>query len=182
MQLAVIADSHIPDRADAIPEEFRERIADADHVIHAGDVETREVLDDIHDLATDLTAVHGNCDPADIGLPAVADLTVEGVTFVVTHGTIDHVEAAVYGHDAVVMSDEAWRQAVADTARTRTRQWDGDGIVGIGGHSHSVVDEVFEDVRLLNPGTVTGANPDDDTTMMTVEVEDGGIDVTLHEF
>ena len=90
-------------RAEEIPEQFRERIAAADHVIHAGDFETAETLAEIRDLATELTAVHGNVDPAGIGLPAVADVTVDDVTFVVTHGTLNHVEAAVYGHDAMVL-------------------------------------------------------------------------------
>ena len=181
MQLAVISDTHIPERAEEIPKQFRERIAAADHVIHAGDFETAETLAEIRDLATELTAVHGNVDPAGIGLPAVADVTVDDVTVVVTHGTLNHVEAAVYGHDAMVLSEDDWLAAIADTARARTRTWDGQNVVGIGGHSHEVVDEGYEGVRVLNPGTATGANPDDDPTMMTVDVDGDEIDVTLHE-
>ncbi|PSQ17668.1 YfcE family phosphodiesterase [Halobacteriales archaeon QS_8_69_26] len=181
MQLAILSDTHVPERADAVPEAFRERIAAADHVIHAGDFETPEVVTEVRDLAADLTAVHGNVDPKDVGLPTVADVTVEGVTFVVTHGTLNPVEAAVYGHDGMVMSAEDWKRAIADTARARTRAWDGANVVGVGGHSHVVEDDVHEGVRVLNPGTATGANPDDDTTMMTATVEDGDVDVTAHE-
>jgi len=178
--LAIISDSHIPAREDAIPDPFRTRIADADHVIHAGDVETREALDDIRELAPELTAVYGNADPADIGLPAVADVTIDGVTFVVTHGTINLVEAAVQSTDGVVMSDDQWRGAIADVAHARSGQWTGTDLVGIGGHNHQVHDETHDGVRVLNPGTVTGAAPADAATMMTVAIDDG-IEVTVHE-
>ena len=181
MQLAVISDTHLPDRADEIPEPFRDRVAAADHTVHAGDFETPEALARIRDLAGDLTAVHGNADPKELGLPAVADVTLGGVTFVVTHGTLNLVEAAVYGHDGMVMTATDWKNAVADAARARTREWDGAGVVGVGGHIHEVVDEVHEEVRVLNPGTATGATPDDDPTMLTVDVADGEVDVTLHE-
>ncbi|USZ73269.1 metallophosphoesterase family protein [Natronosalvus halobius] len=181
MRLAVISDTHIPERADAIPDDFRERIAGADHTIHAGDFETPEALAEIRDLAADLTAVHGNADPANLELPAVADVTLEDVTFVVTHGTLNPVEAAVYGHDGMVMTDEDWANAIADTARARTRAWDGEGVVGIGGHTHRVEDRVHEGIRLLNPGSVTGADPAEKATMMTVDVQDGEFEVTLYE-
>lgn len=181
VELALISDTHIPERATSIPEPFREKIAAADHTIHAGDFENETALAEVRELAGDLTAVHGNVDPADFGRPAVAEVTVEDVTFVVTHGTLNLVEAAVYGHDGMVMTMEDWQRAIADTARVRTRAWDGTNVIGIGGHIHTVVDEEYEGVRVLNPGTVTGANEDDDPTMMTVDVSDGAVEVTVHE-
>ncbi|WP_265109758.1 metallophosphoesterase family protein [Halosolutus halophilus] len=181
MTLAIISDSHIPERESSIPEPFRERIAAADYTIHAGDFETPEVLADVEELTADLTAVHGNVDPAEIGLLSVAEVAVDGVTFVVTHGTLNPVSAAVYNDYGFVMSAEGWASAIADTARARTRAWDGEGIVGVGGHTHQVEDTVHEDVRVLNPGSVTGADPAEEATMLTVEVDDGEIDVTQHQ-
>ncbi|WP_255192243.1 metallophosphoesterase family protein [Natronobeatus ordinarius] len=181
MQLAIVSDTHVPEREEAIPDSFRERIAAADHTIHAGDFETPDVLAELRELSSELTAVHGNADPARIGLPAVADVALEGVTFVVTHGTINLVDAAVYGHDGMVMRREDWLNAIADVARARTRAWDGEGIIGIGGHTHRVEDATHEGVRVLNPGSATGADPVDVATMMTVDVDDGAIDVTVHE-
>jgi hypothetical protein len=194
MELAVISDSHIPSREPAIPDAFRERVAAADQTIHAGDFETPDVLADVRELATELTAVHGNVDP-DIGLPAVASVTLGGVTFVVTHGTINPVQTAatarqisttaggatIRGDAGDVLAGDNWARAIADTARVSARAWDGDGVVGIGGHSHEVVDTVHEGVRVLNPGSVTGADPADRPTMLTVTAENGAIDVTLHE-
>jgi hypothetical protein len=205
MRLAVISDSHIPEREPDIPEPFRERIAAADHTIHAGDFESPDVLTNVRDLATELTAVHGNVDPAGVDLPAVDAVELGGVTFVVTHSTIDPVAAAanatgvdtemelneddevteftatIESESGLTLSGEDWLQAVADTARVRTRSWDGEGVVGIGGHSHEVEDETFEGVRVLNPGSVTGADPAERATMLTVDVEGGDIEVHLHE-
>jgi hypothetical protein len=162
-RLAVVSDSHVPDRADEIPETFRERIADADRVVHAGDFTSAETVDEFETLADgELTAVFGNMDPQTLDLPAVTTLDVEGVTFVVAHGTGSH-------HDQA--------ERVADIVREEAD----DDAVGIVGHTHEAEDVTHEGVRLLNPGSVTGADPAERTTMMTVEVEGGEIDVTVHE-
>ena len=109
-------------------------------------------------------------------------MTVDGVTFVVTHGTLNPVEQAVAQTDGMVMTRVDWLNAIADTARARTRTWTHDDtVVAIGGHTHRVEDEVHEGVRVLNPGSATGADPAETATMMTVEVVDGDVDVTVHE-
>lgn len=181
MTVALVSDTHIPERAEEIPETFRERIVAADHTIHAGDFETAEVLAEIRDLADEFTAVYGNADPADTDLPAVDSVRVDGVTFVITHGMTNHLEAAVHTHGNV-LSREDWLAAVADTARARSREWEGDAsVVGVGGHTHQVTDETYDGFRVLNPGTATGAAPAEEATMMTVEATDGDVDVTVHE-
>ncbi len=187
MEVAILSDTHIPTRESSIPESFRERIGAADAAVHAGDVESPETLADLRDLAPALTAVHGNTDGTELGLPAVAELTVADVTFVVTHGTSNAVENAVYGTTGgSVLTQDDWNRAIADAARARTRSWDGNGVIGVGGHTHQVVDTTFEGVRLLNPGSATGAAPADRATMYTVEVPEAAtdphaLDVTLHD-
>lgn len=163
MDVAIISDTHIPDRERSIPESFRDRIAAAEHVIHAGDFTSPDVLADVRDLASGLTAIHGNMDGGDIELPSVASVTVEDVTFVVTHGTVG--------------SPDAWFDAVADAAREHALE----PRVGVGGHTHRVEDEIHEGERVLNPGSVTGADPAERATMLTATVTDGDVDVTEHE-
>ena len=162
-RLAIIADTHIPSRADEIPEWIREEVAGADHTIHAGDFDSADTLDDVRDLAGDeLTAVTGNMDPH-FNLPSVATVEVGGTEFVVTHGTgdLDGYEERVVG----IVREEA-----------------GDGpTVGVSGHTHQVLDTEIDGVRLLNPGSATGADPASTTSMMVAEVEDGDIDVTVRE-
>ena len=47
MHIPVVSDGHIPARASEIPAPFRDRIADADHTIHASDLRTGAVFDDV---------------------------------------------------------------------------------------------------------------------------------------
>lgn len=160
MSVAIIADTHIPDRKQQIPSSFRTRIGDADHVIHAGDFTTPGTLAEIRDLATNLTAVHGNIDGQDIGLPSMATVTIEDCTIAVTHGT------------APTRAD--WAETVAKAARNH------DADIGVGAHTHEPQETVHEGIRLLNPGSVTGAPPAEQPTMLTGEVSDGHLDTTLH--
>jgi Predicted phosphoesterase len=51
---------------------------------------------------------------------------------------------------------------------------------GVAGHTHEALDTTHDGVRLLNPGSVTGANPADTPTMLTATVENGALDVELH--
>ncbi len=162
MQVALVSDTHIPSRAQRIPDSFRDEIRSADHVIHAGDFDSEGALADIQDLAPALTAVHGNMDP-NVGLPTVATVELDGVEFVVTHGT-----GSKRGYEARVAN------AVREHAETANA-------VGVAGHTHEVLDDTYEGIRLLNPGSVTGAAPADRATMMTAVVADGALDVTLHE-
>ncbi|MCO8245245.1 MULTISPECIES: metallophosphoesterase family protein [unclassified Haladaptatus] len=177
MEVAILSDMHIPGQAERIPDAFREHIEAADHVVHAGDFGSEEALADVQALTSDLTGVYGNADPNDIDLPPVASVEVDGLTFVVLHGIINPVERAVSSSEGVVMNRDDWLNAIADTTRARADE----PMVGIGGHTHQVEDTVHDGVRLLNPGSATGVGPDVDATMMTVEVTDGELDVTLHE-
>jgi predicted phosphodiesterase len=54
-------------------------------------------------------------------------------------------------------------------------------VVGIGGHSHAVEDTTHDGIRLLNPGSATGVGPADGPTMMTVELTESDLDVTVQE-
>jgi len=162
MDVAIVSDTHIPSRAHRIPEQFCDRIGAADHVIHAGDFDSKGALADARDLAPELTAVAGNMDPQ-VGLPGVASVELGGVEFVVTHGT---------------GPPGTYEQRVAGAVREHAET---DRAVGVAGHTHEVLDTTREGVRLLNPGSATGAAPASRTTMVTAQVADGEVDVDLHE-
>jgi putative phosphoesterase len=161
MRIAIISDTHVPSRAKRIPDPFRERIRTADHVLHAGDLDSKGALADQRELASAVTAVHGNMDPR-IGLPAIATVELGGVTFVLTHGT---------------GPPGGWHDRVASAVRDEADE----PRVGVAGHIHEVVDTDHDGVHLLNPGSATGAAPADRATMMIVDVIDGTLDVTVHE-
>ncbi|MFC7075443.1 metallophosphoesterase family protein [Haloarcula halophila] len=161
MEIAIVSDTHIPSRASGIPAPFRERIEAADHVIHAGDFDSDGALSNVRAMSARLTAVAGNMDPR-TGLPETATVELGGVTFVVTHGT---------------GSRRGYEDRVADTVRHEA----GTDAVGIAGHTHELLDTVHDGVRLLNPGSATGAAPADRTTMLTADVSDGDLSLTVHE-
>ena len=185
MELAILADTHIPSRATAIPDAFEERIRDADHVVHAGDFDSEGAFATVRELATDLTAVAGNMDPA-IGLQRAVAVELGGVPVVVTHGTgskrgyegrvagIVHQELAD-GDDSPAGTEDSPAEPHGDTTP-----------IAVAGHTHEVLDTVHDGVRILNPGSATGASPADRATMMTATVDGGTvdgetIDVRVHE-
>jgi putative phosphoesterase len=139
-----------------------DRVRAVDHVIHAGDFDSPEAYEAVEDLADDLTAVLGTTDPLSLDLPKVAVADISGTTFVVTHGTgsLSDYRERVAG----VVSDEVDGPAIA-----------------VAGHSHEVIDEDVEGIRLLNPGSAIGADPADVATMMTVEIVEVDVDVTVFE-
>jgi uncharacterized protein len=107
MRLGVIADTHGLLR----PEVF-DAFAKVDHILHAGDIGSLDLLADLEALAP-VTAVYGNTDDFDVRqrVPRIARLELDGFDIVVTHGdqfgspTPERLNAAfpeaqilVYGH------------------------------------------------------------------------------------
>jgi hypothetical protein len=162
MNVAIISDTHIPSRAQRIPEWAQSNLRRADHVIHAGDFDSSKAVADVRALARRLTAVGGNMDPFGLDLPDVATVKLGGVEFVVTHGT---------------GSPRGYEQRVASIVEEHASS---DPAVGVAGHTHEVLDTTVDGVRLLNPGSVTAAPPADRETMLTAEVSEGDVDVELH--
>jgi len=163
VEVLLVSDSHVPSREPAIPEWVLERIAAAPYTVHAGDFDSPEALATVREAANDLTAVRGNIDPEDIDLPEVATLDVEGVRFVVTHGT---------------GPVENYRERVAGIVAEHAA----DGpTVGVSGHTHQPMDETVDGYRLLNPGSCTGARPATTAGVMSLTVADGGLTVERHE-
>jgi putative phosphoesterase len=82
MRLGVISDTHGLLRPEVFP-----AFAEVDHILHAGDVGSVDILAELEGLAP-LTAVYGNTDGFDIRdrLPQVARLELDGFDIVVTHG------------------------------------------------------------------------------------------------
>jgi putative phosphoesterase len=160
MQVAIVSDTHIPSRRPAVPEWVLEAVRAADHVVHAGDFDSPEAYDRIADAAADLTAVAGNMDPPALGLPEVETVRLGGVEFVVVHGT-----GPLRGYE----------DRVADVVQ----EHGGPDAVGVAGHTHDPLDTRVQGVRLLNPGSATGADPATETSILVADCEDGALDASL---
>jgi putative phosphoesterase len=107
MRLGVISDTHGLLR----PEVF-DAFAEVDHILHAGDIGSLELLAELEAVAP-VTAAYGNTDGFDLRnrVPRVARVELDGFDIVVTHGdqfgspTPEKLNAAfpeaqilVYGH------------------------------------------------------------------------------------
>jgi putative phosphoesterase len=107
MRLGVISDTHGLLR----PEVF-DAFARVDHILHAGDIGSLEILAELETLAP-VTAVYGNTDGFEVRqrVPQVATIELDGFDIVVTHGdqfgsptpeklnaAFPEAEILVYGH------------------------------------------------------------------------------------
>lgn len=132
--IAVVSDSHVPTRAEKIPEEFREKMKESDLIVHAGDFAEREVYNGIEEYG-ELVAVKGNCDFFE--LPNSETFERNEVEFGVYHGN---------GITPRGDTDTLQKIAVEDLGVE----------VLITGHTHKEKIEELEDCLLLNPGSCTG--------------------------
>ena len=150
-RIAVISDTH-----GILPERVLAACAGADHIIHAGDVGAREVLDRLARLAP-VSAVRGNRDRDDFGLALPEEVAgeVAGLRFVVGHKRRDlkarHPEPLAEGLRLLVYGD-------SHRAELRFRGHEPGGIP----------------VMWLNPGTASAPLPHDPRPSMAhVTVRDG---------
>ncbi|PSQ59993.1 YfcE family phosphodiesterase [Halobacteriales archaeon SW_7_71_33] len=159
VEIVVMSDTHVPSRADGLPDWVRDRVRAADHVVHAGDFDSSAAYADVESLADGLTAVAGNTDPSALGLPEVATVERGGVRVAVTHG------------------HRAARGSYEDGLRRTALEADAD--VAVGGHTHRTLDRDLADVRLLNPGSATGAAPAREPSVMRLTATEGECTVDL---
>ena len=163
LRIVLISDTHIPSRAGKLPEWVEAEIRSADHTIHAGDIGSRSTYEKLESLtAGNLTAVRGDKDPPDLELPTVTTVELGGRSFVVTHrgaGTGDRLPNV--------------REVVLEHGGTNA--------IGVTGHTHQPADETIDGVRILNPGSATGAFPTTTISMMMMTVTDGSLTVEILE-
>lgn len=124
----------------------------ADVILHAGDVCTAGVLDELACYAP-VHAVRGNNDGPDVaawGAPAVAELDLAGLRVAMLHDS---------------------GPAAARLRRLR-RRFPQAGLV-VFGHSHIPLDESGEGLRIFNPGSPTDRRRQPRGTLGVLRVEDG---------
>ncbi|MEM2098243.1 MAG: metallophosphoesterase family protein [Candidatus Bathyarchaeia archaeon] len=75
--VGLISDTHVPVRAKCIPKTVLKAFENVDYIVHAGDLVTLAVIDDLEQLAPVL-AVHGNMDTPQVSgaLPKINSLKV----------------------------------------------------------------------------------------------------------
>jgi hypothetical protein len=81
----VITDTHIPQRLKALPPRVCEVFRGVDRILHAGDISSRQVLDQLAEVAP-VEAVAGNADLFGHGLPLTRVIETEGRRIGLVHG------------------------------------------------------------------------------------------------
>jgi putative phosphoesterase len=165
MRVVVMSDTHVrptPSRGHAtggrgfrrrLPDALYDALGDADVVLHAGDVVTHDLLDELRAFAP-VHAVLGNNDHALEGvLPERMQLELDGVRVALVH-------------------DSGPRKG----RPARLRRWFPDADVVVFGHSHLPVDDVGVDgQRLFNPGSPTERRRAPHRSFGVLELHDGRV-------
>jgi putative phosphoesterase len=152
MRIGVIADTHIPVRAKAIPSVVLEAFAGVALILHAGDVVVPEVLDVLSRIAR-VEAVAGNNDPDSLGLPVARELELGGYRIGLAHGhvgtgktTVERALSHFSGVDCVVF-----------------------------GHSHIPYHQHHGQTLAFNPGSATDRRRQPQCSFGMLYLEPGGL-------
>jgi uncharacterized protein len=121
MEIAIIADTHMPRGQRQLPDACSERLRAADVIVHAGDFTSLSVLREIESFGRVL-AVHGNVDDAELQALLPERLTIDegGIRVGVVHdggpgrgrlarlrGWFPDAHAVIFGHSHIPLHDRA---------------------------------------------------------------------------
>jgi uncharacterized protein len=153
-RIVVLSDTHAPRRWKSCPPAVAAWLREADLILHAGDVCTAAVLDELDQYAP-VTAVLGNNDGPDVaawGAAETAALTVDGLRIALIHDS---------------------GPAAGRLPRLRAR-FPQVGVV-VFGHSHIPLDAAAAGLRIFNPGSPTDRRRQPHGTLGVLEVDDGSL-------
>jgi hypothetical protein len=152
MRIAVLSDTHAPRFWKACPASVAAVLETVELILHAGDVCTPDVLDELAGWAP-VHAVRGNNDGVDVavwGAPDTLSLELAGLPVGMVHDS-----------------------GPADGRAGRLRRMFPDAALVVFGHSHIPLDEQHGDLRIFNPGSPTDKRRQPHATMGLLEVADG---------
>jgi putative phosphoesterase len=152
VKVVAISDTHAPRRWRSCPPRVAEHLRGADLILHAGDVCTADVLDELAGYAP-VRAVLGNNDGQDVadwGAPERLELDLDGLPAAMVHDS----------------GARAGRTA-------RMRRWFPGAHLVVFGHSHIPLDETGDGVRIFNPGSPTDRRRQPHGTLGLLTIEHG---------
>jgi putative phosphoesterase len=155
VRVAVLSDTHAPRFWKSCPPRVADRLRGADLILHAGDVCTVAVLEELSGYA-EVYAVRGNNDGPEIhawGAPTTLELDLGGVQVAMVH-------------DAGPSKGRA----------ARMHRWFPAADLVIYGHSHIPLDLAEDGVRIFNPGSPTDKRRQPHGTMGLLDIADGKLE------
>jgi putative phosphoesterase len=152
MRVVVLSDTHAPRRWRGCPPQVAEYLRDADLILHAGDVCTAALLDELAGYAPVL-AVKGNNDGQDVA----------------AWGAPERLETDVGGLRVAMVHDSG----PASGRPARLRRWFPGADLVVFGHSHIPLDHAEHGQRIFNPGSPTDRRRQPRGTLGLLDVADG---------
>lgn len=157
MRVVVLSDTHSPRFWKRCPAAVAHQLDSAELILHAGDVCTPDVLDELSGFAP-LRVVRGNNDGPDVaawGAPVTDQFTIDGLRVAMIHdsgartGRLNRLRRAFPAADLVIF-----------------------------GHSHIPWDETGRGLRILNPGSPTDRRRQPHGTLAVLDVSDARVVVS----
>ncbi len=152
MNVVVLADTHAPRRWRGVPPRVAAHLSGADLILHAGDVCTADVLNELSGYAP-VHAVRGNNDGPDIadwGAPDRLLIDLDGLSVGMIHDS-----------------------GAATGRLSRMRRAFPDCELVVFGHSHIPMDVADQGLRLFNPGSPTDRRRQPHGTLGLLEIQRG---------
>jgi uncharacterized protein len=152
MRVAVLSDTHSPRFWKFCPPTLAAHLTGAELILHAGDVCTAEVLDELMTFAP-VRVVLGNNDRLEVaawGAPEMLELELEGLRVAMVHDS---------------------GPAGGRAARLRRRFPAADLVIF--GHSHIPMDLTEDELRIFNPGSPTDKRRQPYGTLGELTIIDG---------
>jgi putative phosphoesterase len=153
--IATISDTHLPRGKRRLPDGCLERLAAADLILHAGDISTVEVLDQLNAIGPPVKAVHGNVDSEELRarLPESLEVDADGARIAMVH-------------------DAGPRTRRLERMRARFP----DAAAVVFGHSHIPLHERADDgFQIFNPGSPTDRRRQPRHTMGIAHASGGAV-------
>jgi putative phosphoesterase len=152
LRVVALADTHAPRRWTSCPPPVAEQLRRADVILHAGDVCTAAVLDELSQYAPVL-AVIGNNDGPDVA----------------AWGATPTLQADLDGLRVAMIHDSG---PAAGRPQRMRRRFPGAGLV-VFGHSHIPLDVSAAGTRIFNPGSPTDRRRQPRGTVGVLHIEAG---------
>ncbi len=161
MKVGVVSDTHWQVDDGPLPPELFEELSGVDLILHAGDLVTVEILDQLKKIAP-VQAVAGNMDAAEIRkqLPARRIVDIEKVRLGLIHG---------------------WGPPQGLPQRV-SREFSEDVAVVIFGHSHQPYKEWIDGRLLFNPGSLLDDRFSDERSYGRLTIQGDRIEAEIHHW
>jgi putative phosphoesterase len=151
VKLGVLSDSHINKISD-LPKKIIDLLEDVDLVIHAGDYDNKELIDNLRNFKN-FKGVHGNMDSKEIKneLPSKLIFEINHFKIGVTH---PQEGGSPFG--------------IENRLKKKFNKLD----LIIFGHTHAPKNEIIDEILYFNPGSATGKWPASHKTFGIIEIDE----------